>query len=110
MILVTGGTGLLGAQLLYDLTKAGHKVRALKRSTSVDSHIRTSAHPQIHTSIDWVEGDVLDVYSLAEAMRGVEQVYHCAGVVSYNPALNQTMLKVNAEGTANVVNMALEAG
>jgi nucleoside-diphosphate-sugar epimerase len=46
---------------------------------------------------------------LEEAMNGVEEVYHCAAIVTFNPKRRQEMFKVNIEGTANVVNAALDA-
>jgi len=43
-------------------------------------------------------------------MKGVDYVYHCAAVVSFNPGASKHMLNVNVNGTANVVNMAMESG
>jgi len=122
MNLVTGGTGLVGSYLLFDLVKAGKKVRAIKRKNSDLSFVKKIflASPltplqvergmenNLFGLIEWVEGDVLDVYSLVEAMQGVEQVYHCAGMVSHHPKDVYRMMKINVEGTANVMNMALE--
>src|SRR6185369_10296384 len=51
-----------------------------------------------------------DVFSLEDALSGMEEVYHCAGLVSFNEADRYQLKKVNAEGTANIVNMALEKG
>lgn len=104
-ILVTGGTGFLGAHLLFDLVKQGHKVRALRRASSPMELVNPFAK-----QIEWVDGDILDVGSLAEAMSGVQQVYHCAGMVSFMPQDKYKLLKVNVEGTANVVNIALDEG
>jgi nucleoside-diphosphate-sugar epimerase len=47
---------------------------------------------------------------LSEAMQGVTQVYHCAAVVTFNPKRKAELFKINVEGTANVVNAALDAG
>jgi nucleoside-diphosphate-sugar epimerase len=58
--------------------------------------------------VDWVEGDVLDVVALEEAMEGVDIVIHSAAVVSFVKKERQNMYQVNVEGTANVVNMMLE--
>jgi nucleoside-diphosphate-sugar epimerase len=60
--------------------------------------------------VEWVEGDVLDTGVLHEAMNGVKHVYHCAAIVSFDPSDRNLMMKINVEGTANVVNMALEQG
>lgn len=102
MILVTGATGLVGSHLLQALLNKGEKVRALYRSVI----------PQIPGSekIDWVKGDILDVLSLEEAMQGVQQVYHCAAIVSFHPSQRKHLHHVNIEGTANVVNASLDAG
>lgn len=57
-----------------------------------------------------MEGDVLDVPFLEDAMDGVQQVYHSAALVSFDPRDVKRMMKVNVEGTANVVNTALFVG
>lgn len=55
-----------------------------------------------------MDGDVLDVVSLEEAMQGVEAVIHSAAVVSFARKQRKSMYQVNVDGTANVVNIALE--
>ncbi len=102
MILVTGATGLVGSHLLKTLVNQGHTVRALYRS----------AIPTFNDAaeVEWVRGDILDVVSLEEAMRGVEQVYHCAAMVSFHPKRKQQLHQTNIVGTANVVNACLETG
>jgi dihydroflavonol-4-reductase len=112
MILVTGGTGLLGAQLLLDLTKSGKKVRALKRSTSslATLNLLFDGQEDLLKNIEWVNGDVTDYFSLKEAMNGVKEVYHCAALVSFIPSERNKMMKINAEGTAHIVNAAMEEG
>lgn len=114
MILVTGGTGLLGSHLLYLLTSTDKKVRAIKRAKSnLDSVKKTFAYysenaEELFQKIEWVEGDVLDIYSLIEAMKGVEHVYHCAAEVSFSGEEIESMKRINVEGTANVVNACLD--
>lgn len=102
MILVTGATGLVGSHLLQQLISTGEPVRALYRY----------AVPEIPGTekVQWVKGDILDTISLEEAMQHVTQVYHCAAVVSFSPAQKKQLYHVNVEGTANVVNAALDAG
>lgn len=104
MILVTGGTGFLGSHLLRSLVRAGKPVRALHRR-----HIPQQV-TDIKDQVEWVQGDVLDTGALEDAMQGIEQVYHCAAVVSFQPDKRAEMLRINVEGTANVVNLALSAG
>ncbi len=112
MILITGATGLLGSRLLFDLASKGHRVRALRRSTSrmncVDHYFGT--HPELLEKVEWVEGDVSDIFSLEAAMPGVTQVYHCAAKVSFQPSDRDYMHHINIDGTANVVNMCLMKG
>ena len=114
MVLVTGGTGLLGSHLIYELLNQGETVRAIRRNKSHVLHLKnifsyyTDKSEELFSKIDWLDGDVLDIFSLLNAMQGVDEVYHCAAIVSFQPDERKTMLKVNIEGTANVVNAALE--
>lgn len=114
MILVTGGTGLVGSHLLYALASSNKKVKALLRPGQRAYHLENifSCFPQsgkdLFANIEWVEGDVLDPFSLSEAMQGVEYVYHCAAVISFSKSDLKTMLSINIEGTANVVNACLQ--
>lgn len=114
MIFVTGGTGLAGSHLLYKLAAKGHHVRALKRASGAVSvtekvfSFYCDDHKEIFSRIEWVEGDVRDIYSLLEAIEGAHTVYHCAAMVSFIPADADEMMKINIEGTANVVNACLE--
>jgi len=114
MIFVTGGTGLVGAHLLYELTLAGKKVKALKRKTSnLLQVLKTFSYytetPQgLFNRIEWVEGDMLDYFALEKILEGVTEIYHCAAIVSFNPKERQKMIANNAEGTSNLVNAAIE--
>jgi nucleoside-diphosphate-sugar epimerase len=116
MILVTGGTGLVGSYLLYELTRKGHKVKALLRPGKKPYETRklfnciSTENEHLIDQVEWVEGDVLDPFSLQKAMQGVDYVYHCAAIISFNPRELKSMLAVNVEGTANVVNACLENG
>jgi dihydroflavonol-4-reductase len=117
MILVTGGTGLVGTYLLYELTRKGHKVRVLLRpgkkpydTLTILNCVSTDKEQNLIDQVEWVDGDVLDPYSLKQAMQGVDYVYHCAAMISFNPRDLKSMLDVNIEGTANVVNACLENG
>jgi len=105
MIFITGTNGLLGSYLAKKLLKQGKQVRGLKRITSDLSLLGEYA-----SQIDWITGDILDVTSLEEAMDGIEEVYHCAAVISFASHEADVMLKTNIEGTANVMNAALVAG
>lgn len=102
MILVTGASGLVGSHLVTQLVKAGKQVKALYRS----------AIPSIKggDKVRWIKGDILDIVSLEEAMIDIQQVYHCAAIVSFNPKKRNLLFHTNVEGTANVVNACLDAG
>jgi nucleoside-diphosphate-sugar epimerase len=99
MIFVTGASGLVGAHLIKSLVEKGALVTALYRSVV----------PNIQGAekVKWVKGDILDIESLENAMEGIEQVYHCAAIVSFAPGQAAAMLHANQEGTANVVNACL---
>jgi len=116
MILVTGGTGLVGTHLLYDLTRSGKQVRALKRANSNIANVKkvftyyTNNADDLLKKIEWVDADLLDVYTILDAMESVTEVYHCAAMVSFDSKDEMEMMKINIEGTANTVNAALEKG
>lgn len=116
MIFVTGGTGLIGSHLLFELVSAGNKVKALKRRTSnLQQVLKTfsyySESPQeLFSIIEWVDGDILDYFGLEKLLTGIDEVYHCAAIVSFNGSDRKQMINNNVEGTANLVNAALEAG
>jgi nucleoside-diphosphate-sugar epimerase len=102
MNLITGATGLVGSYLARLLLSKGEKVRAIKRTMS-----DTSLLNDISDRIEWVEGDVLHIPSLEDAMEGVTNVYHCAAMISFIPREIDQMMKINTEGVANVMNVAL---
>ena len=114
MILVTGATGLVGSHLLYELLKKEEKVKALKRQSSDTGHVLktfgyyTDEHEKFYSRIEWVEGDVSDKGSLETAFKDVNKVYHTAAVISMDSADSIEMMKINVEGTANIVNLCLE--
>lgn len=102
MILVTGGAGLLGNELITQLLQQGKPIKALYNKTPL-AIFNNSLVQQIQCNI-------LDIIGLEEAMEGIEEVYHCAAIVSFSPKQKQQLFKINIEGTANVVNAALSAG
>lgn len=104
MVLVTGANGLLGSYLVKELIRRGERVRGLRRSQS-DMRLLNGYVDRV----EWVEGDVRDIYALEEAMKDIDEVYHVAAMISMQPADLGQMLSINAEGTANVVNAALGA-
>ncbi len=97
----------MGAYIIQSLVEKGMAVRALRRSSSKLPFFIPEA---IWQKVEWVEGDVLDVVALQEGMEGMDAVVHSAAIVSFAKADREAMYRVNVEGTANVVNMALEQG
>lgn len=109
MIFVTGGTGLVGSQLLYDLASGGKRVRALRRRNSDMLNVkRLFENTSFEENIEWVEGDVTDVFSLDDAMQGVDTVYHSAAFISFHSSDISKIMKINVDGSANMINMALK--
>jgi nucleoside-diphosphate-sugar epimerase len=106
MVLLTGGTGFLGAYVIAELVARGHSVRAMRHSSELPFFIS----PDILEKVEWVQGDILDIISLQDAMKGVTQVIHAAAIVSFHKSDRKKMYQVNVEGTANVVNAALSSG
>ncbi|MGD9931337.1 MAG: NAD-dependent epimerase/dehydratase family protein [Mangrovibacterium sp.] len=113
MIFVTGGTGLVGSHVLFDLVRTGRRIRALKRNTSnlklvskVFAYYSDEAD-QLFSQIEWVEGDILDYHSLEVVLAGVTEIYHCAAIVSFHANDHDSMLNNNVRGTANLIDAAL---
>jgi nucleoside-diphosphate-sugar epimerase len=105
-VLVTGGTGFIGAYIIKELVEKGYHVRAIRRSNKLPFFIS----PDILNKVEWVNGDVLDVISLNEAMQDVDAVIHSAALVSFDRRERKQMYNTNVDGTANVVNLSLENG
>lgn len=116
MVFVTGATGLVGSYLVWELLGRNTRVRALCRSAAARERVLAlwrRDHPGEvgrEALLEWVEGDILDLPFLESAMTGVHTVYHCAGLVSFDPAREEALLKTNWEGTRNMVNTCLGLG
>lgn len=119
MIFITGCTGLLGSHLVAEIVK-GQKsedksqIKLLCRENSDLSLLKNVLSrydfDEIPNNIEFVYGDVLDYDVLEEAMRDVDEVYHCAAVVSFDASDKNSLMRVNVEGTRNMVNAALQCG
>ena len=113
MILVTGGTGLVGAHLLYKLVSENEKVRAIYRNERKIENTKnvfscyTEDYNTLFNAIEWIQADLLDVPALSEAFIDVTKVYHCAAFVSFEPDKYRLLRKTNIEGTANIVNLSI---
>ena len=115
MILVTGGTGLVGAHLLLHLIEfrnlGSEKIRAIYRTPESINKTRSLFQlykkNNLFDAIEWIQADIIDVPSLELAFIGITQVYHCAAIISFDPKDEELIRKVNIEGTANIVNFCL---
>ncbi len=114
MIFVTGGTGLVGSHILLELSQKGEQFKALKRDSSslsiCENIFKHYNAEDLFEKINWVVGDVNDIPSLECGMQNCDMVLHAAAVVSFIPSDAELLKKVNIEGTANVMNVALTAG
>ncbi len=104
MVLITGASGFVGQHLVQLLSAQGSgEIRALYHRRAPDDRLQRLA------GVQWVQCDLLDIFSVGEAMQGVHEVYHCAAVVSFQPGMKEEMMQVNITGTTHVINAALEA-
>ena len=116
MILVTGGTGLVGSHLLFHLASKGENVRAIHRTTSNLDVVRkvfgyyTDDPETIFKKIEWVKADLNNIHELDLAFETVTVVYHSAALISFNPKDNKAMAKTNVGGTSNIVNLCIDKG
>lgn len=95
-ILVTGGSGYLGAALVQYLAQAGYKVRAASRSVP----------NQKQGGVEYVSADITDVISLQGIADNIDCIVHCAARKNDEP----DSLKVNVQGTKNILQVAKKAG
>ena len=101
--LVTGATGFIGSHIARKLVQRGERVKVLLRKSSKTDNIDD-------IDVERVYGDVMDIVSINEALRGCDTLYHTAGVASFRKEDYQKMEEINVGGTFNVLNAALEAG
>lgn len=115
MILVTGGTGLVGAHLLYELAQKNNNIRAIKRASSDIDLVRKIfgyytdrvEADRLFQKIEWIQADINDIPALERAFEGIKFVYHCAALISFDPSDEKMLRKINIEGTANIVNLCI---
>ena len=112
MVLVTGGTGLVGAHLLLHLVENGEDVRAIYRNAASVKKTKDLFllynKKSLFEKIEWVQADIIDVPSLEIAFENIDYVYHCAALISFDPNDEAVIRKTNIEGTANIVNFCID--
>lgn len=101
--LVTGATGFIGSHITRKLVERGEQVKILLRESSKTSNIDD-------IDVERVYGDVLDIDSINEALKGCDTLYHTAGVASFRKEDYKKMEDINVQGTKNIMNAALESG
>ena len=112
--LVTGGTGLVGAHLLYHLTQSGKSLIAIKRKTSNIQNVKkifnyySKNGTKLFNQIIWKNCDIRDVLLLEDIIKNVKIIYHCAALVSFNNSLKQEMIEINTVGTSNIIDLSLK--
>jgi nucleoside-diphosphate-sugar epimerase len=114
MILVTGGTGLVGSHLLYHLSIKNDNIRAIYRTKSSLEKVKKvfsyyTSDTTLFSKIEWFKADITNVPEMISAFIGVKHLYHCAAFISFNPRDYREMRKVNIHGTAIMVNLAIDA-
>jgi dihydroflavonol-4-reductase len=114
MILVTGGTGLVGSHLLYHLSLENDKIRAIYRTASSLEKVKKvfsfyTDDEKLFSKIEWFQADITEVPAMMPAFVAVKHVYHCAAFISFNLKDYREMRKVNIHGTAIIVNLAIDA-
>ncbi|CAL2092670.1 Nucleoside-diphosphate-sugar epimerase [Tenacibaculum sp. 190524A02b] len=116
MILVTGGTGLVGSHLLYHLAVANEEIIAIYRTEDRINNVKkifsyyTKNTSSLLTKIKWIKADITDIPSLKTVFsHAITKVYHCAALVSFNPKDYKKMRRVNIDGTANIVNFCIDS-
>jgi uncharacterized protein YbjT (DUF2867 family) len=103
IVLVTGGTGFVGREVLRQLRIVGHRTRMLARNpeSPATKEVALQFGAKIHP------GDVLDAESLWSACEGADAVIHLVGIIS--EVGNQTFENVHERGTRNMIRIAKDA-
>ena len=107
---------MVGIHVLLNLVSMGIHVRALKRENSNTGRVKrvfswyTGDVDELYNRIEWIRGEMTDIFSLEYALQDVEIIYNCAGMVSFESRKRKELIHNNVDGTANLVNAALSCG
>lgn len=106
-VLVTGGTGFVGAHAVAAMVRAGHDVRVLARRPA---QMNVSLAPLGVQVEDVVMGDVLDEAAVLRALAGCQAVVHAAAIYSLDPRRAEDVRRTNVRAADLVLNGAVERG
>jgi NAD dependent epimerase/dehydratase len=112
-VLVTGAAGFIGSHLTEQLVREGCHVRALVHYNSQGSRGNLRFLPsEVVASVEVVAGDTTDPFSVANAVRGCEVVFHLAALIAipYSYVAPQSYVNTNISGTLHVLQACLEHG
>lgn len=111
-VLVTGGAGFIGSNLVLALLDRGNRVRVLDNFATGSRTNLTEIHPASAGRLAVIESDIRNLETCREACRGVEVVYHQAALGSVPRSIEDpsTTDAVNIHGTVNIFSAAREAG
>lgn len=102
-VVVTGASGLVGANLAIALKAQGHAVRCTRRAMSRVDHLRDYA-------FEWWDAPLDDLKSLRRAFEGADAVFHCAAQISLRRWPHPSVVAANVGGTRNVIDAVRESG
>ena len=101
--LVTGGTGLVGSNIVYALLRRDYRVRVLARDV-------TAARAVLPTACEVVSGDVTDPATIAAALQGIDYLFHAAGLPEGRANQGALFARVNVDGTRHVIDAVRHSG
>jgi dihydroflavonol-4-reductase len=106
-VMVTGGTGFVGAHTVAELARAGHTLRLLVRAPE---RVRRALEPLGVEEVDIVGGDVTDPAAVQRALDGCDAVVHAASVFSFDPRMSGLIARTNVRGTDLVLGLGQRLG
>jgi len=103
-IFVTGATGFVGSYIVRSLINEGYTdITCLARSVNKQEHLS-----DFDTKVSWVQGDILDLPLLMDVLKDVVVIIHAAALVTFHTKNKKSLISTAMDGTANLVNVALD--